>query len=242
MRRSGLAWVAAALVALAAGLWIVVWRTAQTNEAPAVATRPVAAKPAAMQDLTAPSTPMPAASQLATMPASLAVPPGVSAEQWAALRAEYAQQPAELQRLADHFAFADRLDRFRAGRAEGRSAAQVALAQSLDAGLDARLRERELSAGEARLIKIAVLDVLLDDDVQRGEALGRWEASLAAPAPDPARAAAEADFQRRQAAIVAAWRALPAAERDPRALERDLQALRVSSFTPPSANKEGAQR
>ncbi len=175
-------------------------------------------------------------------PAATALPPGVSAEQWAALRAEYADRPDELRRLAAHFTFTDTLDRFRAGGTSDRSAGQIALAQSLDAGLDERLRERELSAAEARLIKIAVLEALLGDDQQRNEALERWEASLAPPAPDPARSAIESDFQRRQAAIVAAWRALPAERRDPRTLERELQALRVSSFDNPQPVKEGVQR
>lgn len=243
MRGSGRLWAVGGVLASAAGIGIAIGRALTTEEQPAAGNRPTAAARPAAPTLPAPADPpAPAASPTPTPPALAAVPPGVSAEQWAALRAEYAARPAELRRLADHFAFADQLDRFRAGRAAGRSAGQLALAQSLDAGLDERLRARELGAAEARLIKIAVLEVLLDGEAQRQAALERWEASLAPPVPDPARVAAEAEFQRRQAALVAAWRAAPPSQRDPRALERDLQALRVSVFTPQPPNNEGAQR
>ncbi|MEO8123946.1 MAG: hypothetical protein ABI633_07845 [Burkholderiales bacterium] len=225
---------------MAVGTGIAIWRASKTIELPAADSRPTVLALSAKPKLLASPKPPPAPAKLAPLPDLAVLPPGVSTEQWATLRAEYADRPAELRRLVDHFTFADELDRFRAGRAEGRSAGQLARARSLDAGLDERLRERELGAAEARLIKVAVLEVLLDDEVQRREALVRWEGSLAPPAPDTARVAGEVDFQRRQAAIVAAWRALPADQRDPRALERELQAQRVSSFDNQQPN--GAQR
>ena len=235
MRWRGRLWIAGSVLTVAVGIVVASWRTHNAAERAIVDNhRTVVAQQALTKPAPAPA--MPAA------PAPVALPPGVSAEQWAALRAEYADRPAELRRLADHFAFADELDRFRSGRAGGRSAGQLALARSLDAGLDERLRERELSAAEARLIKIAVLEVLADDEDQRRDTLGRWEAALAPSAPDPERSAALADFQRRQAAVVAAWRALPPDRRDPRALERELQALRVSSFDTPQPDNEGTQR
>ena len=235
MRWRGGLWIAGSVLTVAVGIVVASWRTHNATERAIVDNhRTIVAQQALTKPAPAPA--MPAA------PAPVALPPGVSAEQWAALRTEYADRPAELRRLADHFAFADELDRFRSGRADGRSAGQLALARSLDAGLDERLRERELSAAEARLIKIAVLEVLVDDEDQRRDTLGRWEAALAPSAPDPERSAALADFQRRQAAVVAAWRALPPDRRDPRALERELQALRVSSFDTPNPDNEGAQR
>ena len=227
MRWRGGLWIAGSVLTVAVGIVVASWRTHNAAERAIVDNHRTVV---AQQALTKPA------------PAPAAPPPGVNAEQWAALRAEYADRPAELRRLADHFVFADELDRFRSGRAGGRSAGQLALARSLDAGLDERLRERELSAAEARLIKIAVLEVLVDDEDQRRDTLGRWEAALAPSAPDPERSAALADFQRRQAAVVAAWRALPPDRRDPRALERELQALRVSSFDTPNPDNEGAQR
>jgi uncharacterized protein involved in exopolysaccharide biosynthesis len=56
-------------------------------------------------------------------------------------------------------------------------------------------------------------------------------ARAAAPPPD----AREAEFARRQAALVAAWQALPPAQRDAQRLEAELEALRQSVFTTPPA-------
>lgn len=244
MERSGRWWFVVVVSALTAGIGIAILRAPKPAEPPAADRPPaVVALPASPKLPPVLATPKPTPTPATSVPTGLAaLPPGVSAEQWAALRAEYADRPAELRRLADHFTFADQVDRFRSGRAGGPSAGQLALARSLDAGLNERLHERELGAAEARLIKVAVLEVLLDDEQQRREALDRWEASLAPPAPDPARVKVEADFQRRQAGIVSAWRALPADQRDPRALESELQALRVSSFDNQQPNSEGAQR
>ena len=181
---------------------------------------------------------MPAPPLLAQTPVTAdAPPPGVSAEVWRGLQSELSGRPVELRRLADYFVYADQLQRFRALPATA-SADRRALAQALDNGLAPRLRLRELSAAEARWIKIAVLEVLVDGDEQRQAALLAWESSAAVaavgPAVDSARSAARnAEFQRRQAQIVAAWSATPPAQRDARALERDLDALRRSSFTAP---------
>lgn len=240
MRWQGRLWIWGLVLALAAGFGFAIWRAPDAREPPA-ANRPAAAAARMAAPKQAANENEPAPHVLAH-PTPAVIPPGISADQWAALRSEFADRPAELQRLADHFTFADRLDRFRSGRSGGRSADQIELARALDAGLDERLREREVSAAEARLIKIAVLEVLLDGEDQRRDALDRWEASLGPPAADPQRSAAVADFQRRQATIVAAWRALPPERRDPRALESELQALRESSFDPPQSQTEGAQR
>ena len=114
------------------------------------------------------------------------------------------------------------------------------LAQALDAGLDDRLAQRELSAGEARLIKIAVLEALQPDAPQRAAALQQWEQRIAAATPpDTSDAARNAAYQQRQADLVAAWSARPVAQRDPRVLEQQLDALRQASF---GAASSGAPR
>jgi citrate lyase subunit beta/citryl-CoA lyase len=79
----------------------------------------------------------------------------------------------------------------------------------------------------------AVLDVLVDGDAPRRQALAAWEADVAqaaSPLAAETAAASNAQFQRRQAEIVAAWSATPADQRDPRELERRLDALRVEHF------------
>ena len=68
----------------------------------------------------------------------------------------------------------------------------------------------------------------MPDEAERGERLRQWAAAeLAPPAPADPR---QESFERRQAEIVAAWGAQPAAARDRAALERDLEALRRQSF------------
>lgn len=213
-------WFAGAVLAIAAGIGWALWRAPQTVELPAA---------------TAPETPDGSgAKQPAPYPAPPVLaddtPPGVTAAQWAALKQELADKPAELRRLEAYFRFSDQLQRFRALPREA-SAERRTLAQALDEGLAERLRQRELDAAEARLIKLAVLQELQPDETQRAAALQQWEAGTAAAnPPDTRNAARDAEYQRRQAELVAAWSARPAAQRDPRALEQDLDALRRASF------------
>ena len=216
-------WAVGLVLAVVVGVGLALWRAPNTVDLP-VGTSPGERLPA----------PIEAPPILARAPADEAAPPGVSAEQWRALRIELAGRPAELRRLAGYFAYADSLQRFRAQRAAGNSAERQSLARALDRDLDEHLGQRELSAPEARSIKLAVLEVLLADPAEREAALARWEDGVRAALPkDTAGAARDAEFQRRQAEIVAAWSARPPAERDRRALERQLDALRQSSFDSP---------
>lgn len=158
-------------------------------------------------------------------------PPGLSRDQWTALRAETlarADGPAELQRLSAYLGWSDTLRRFREARRGADALAARALAERVDQGLEARLRESEISAAEARQIKSAVLEVTQPDEAVRAEQLQQWAtATFTTTTPDPRQAA----FAQRQSAIVAAWSGLPAAERDRAALERQLDALRRQSFS-----------
>ena len=213
------------------GLW------ALTLAAPDEPARVVAARTQAVADSpfgtvrpaarAAPATPPPAA---ANPPADL--PPGVSREQWAAIEAEVGQRPdapAELQRLRAFLQWSDALRRFREARAGGvPDADRLALAQVLAQGLGERIRNAEVSAGEARQIESAILELSVADEAERGERLRQWAAAELAPAAatDPRQAA----FERRQVEIVAAWSALPPPARDRAALERELEALRQQSF------------
>jgi hypothetical protein len=208
-------WTLGAVLAVAAGIGIAVWRAPHTvtlpierSAAPEPNTVPPPARPA----------PMPAPPVLA----EAAPPPGLAADQWRDLQRELAGQPAELARIVASLTYADQLQRFRSSR-------DRTLALALDQGLEERLRQREMSANEARLVKIALLDVLVDDPAQRQAAIQQWD-SAHAPTPRVT-SAREADFQRRQAQIVAAWSAQP--QRDPAALEKELDALRQASFGAP---------
>lgn len=210
--------------------------------------RPEPPGPGAAPSATAPAgarsdagTPRPPDAQPALSAAAAggtATPPGISAAQWAALRAEMAQRPdgpAELSRLAAYFGFADAAQRFRQLRAAGASPERTALASQLDNALPERLRQRELSVAEALQLKAAILDVQVADTGERAQRLQQWRQSLPGSvlpvAPPDAR---QADFLRQQDALVAAWSAQPAAQRDARRLEQQLDALRRSSFPAPT--------
>lgn len=165
-------------------------------------------------------------------------PASLSTDQWQALRAELAQRPdgaAELRRVAEHLAFQDDVRQLRALRQDGTDpSGLLAAAVRIDAALDHRLRERELSGGEASRLKAAVLELTVADPTERSRRLQQWQQArqaegVASHRPDPR----EPEFLRRQAAVLAAWQAQPAAQRDPRQLQRDLDALRLASFPEP---------
>jgi len=164
------------------------------------------------------------------------VPPGISPEQWAALQTQLSGRPdglPELHRLAEYFAWTDALRRFREARRGDAAVTDLRpLAQTLDDGLAERLRRSEVTAAEARQIESAVLEAIEPDTSRRAERLERWSAAqLAPPAPVDPR---QAEFERRQSLLVAAWSAQPSAARDPSALARELEALRRETFAPGS--------
>jgi hypothetical protein len=223
---------ALALAALALSTW---WPVETSRPAahhhpavPVAALQPAASPPAAA---------VPAFTAAASASPDSATPPGVTPAQWAQLQAELAGRadgPAELQRLASYFAFADASQRFRRLRREQPASPElVTLARQLDGTLAERLQRQELSAPEARMLKVALLEVLLSDPVQRERELQAWQASFQRPAAAADAAARDAEFLRRQSELVAAWQARPPAQRNPRELEQQIEALRRTSYPTP---------
>lgn len=166
-------------------------------------------------------------------------PPGLSAEQWQALQASLAGHPqreAELARITALMGFRHDVARLRALRRDGHATPEaLALAQRVQAGLPARLAAREISAADAQALQAAALDVLQPDAGRRAEQLAQWRAALAAAQPAEAPDARELAFQRGQVALLAAWQAEPAAQRDPAQLQGRIEALRQSLFEAPAA-------
>jgi hypothetical protein len=224
-------WIAGLVLAVAVGTGLALWRAPQGVVVPAAEGPAGPGAPPASLPAPQPAPPVLAQKAQTAQTAQTAhtaqtPPPGVTPAQWAALQQELADRPNELQRLRAHFTYADLLQRFRAAP-HSAAAERLALAQALDVGLDERLRQREVGVGEARLIKTAVLELLQPDAAQRAQALRQWEAAMAAALPADTRHASDnAAFQRHQAELVAAWQAQPAAARDPRQLEQQLDALR----------------
>lgn len=175
----------------------------------------------------------PAPPAIATATTAATPPPGVAPEQWAALLAELKGRPdaaAETERLRAYFEWSDAVQRWRGARDD------PALAGAVDAGLSARLDRREVSAAEARLLEAALLETLEPDPSRRLAALQAFDAGLPTAAGPDAR---QRQFQQRQAALVATWQARPAAERDPAALARQLEALRRTHFAQNPASAPG---
>ena len=165
-------------------------------------------------------------------------PEGMTAQQWLALREslkDHPQRDAEIARVSEYMAFQSRFEHYRALRAQGASgeAAARELASGLLDALPAHAARGELSAGEAALMQQALIDTLLPEAsraARRG--LERKRLADALPVRDDLQASDErnARFQREQAALVARWQALPAAQRDTQALEASIAALRQSIF------------
>lgn len=185
--------------------------------------------------------PPPAAMAATTEPEAAAKPPpGMTFEQWTQLQATLVNHPAreaELARISDYMSFQHDFARFQQLRqtAGAAPAELVAMARSLDTRLSDRLARHEMHAGEARLAKLALLDVLEPDATARAGAATAWaqaESALAArhAVPDTR----ESVYQAQQQAVVAAWHAQPADRRDPKALEAQLDALRRHTFETPA--------
>jgi hypothetical protein len=164
----------------------------------------------------------------------------VTPEQWSELQHRAQRAPngsAESERLRSYVEYADALRRFQAARVRaGNDEDRKTLAKVVDEGLEMHLARREISLSEARRIKSAVLEELVEDPSRRSEALALWT-SRHELVRGSDRAEAEAQrkrqFQREQQALVQAWQAQAPTQRDPRALEEQLEALRRASFQVP---------
>jgi hypothetical protein len=195
---------------------------------------PFGAGPAvAGPDLAPPDAPAPGRAEPAAV-----VPAGLTPDEWQQLREDLANHPqreAELARISQLMLFHKRVQQFRELRSAGTATGPLrALAQAIDAEMHTHLQNNELSAGEARLLKAALLEVLQPDALQRQAALAQWAAGesalVAAQHQDDAR---EVQYKQKEAELLAAWQARPAAQRDPRELETQLEALRRQVFPEP---------
>lgn len=152
------------------------------------------------------------------------VPPGLTADQWAAVEASLQGRPdaaAERQRLWVYLGWQDAARRWHADPAD------AGLAAAVLAGLPERLARREVSAAEARQLEATLLATLEPDPARREAALKAFDAARPGPTQPEARDLA---FQRAQAAAVAAWSATPAVQRDPAALKNEIDRLRRQHF------------
>jgi hypothetical protein len=172
----------------------------------------------------------------------------MTAQQWQQLNDSLRDHPdrdTEVVRISEYMAYQADLQRYRDLRGQpgssGAGTEVVQLAITLDAGLDARLQRNEISAQEAVLLKGALLETLESDAQRRKTMLDEWkaraqtaQASQAAQNPQHSGAdAREALYKQQELALLAAWNAQPAYQRDPKQLEAQLDALRKKIFDQP---------
>jgi hypothetical protein len=221
-RRKGLvALVIAAVGAVVAWTW---WGAPLT--AAGGATRATAPEPAAAPAVVATRT-----ADVASAPS--AWPGGLSAGQWARVESSVDPGPdhdRELARIADLLEFRRDVARLRELRGDSSAAGErLALARAIDAGIGTHLALREVTGGEAALLKTAPLAELEPDPTRHASDLEAWRRDWMdahPPESDPR----VAEYQRREAAVVAAWQSGPPSQRDPVQLARRLQQLQVAVF------------
>jgi len=168
-------------------------------------------------------------------------PSDFSPEDWAALKAAMSTQPnakAETERVVSYLRFQRAFEQWQALADSSNVQQRHQLAENLLSQLPDRLTKGEVTMGEALLLSTALLTDLQPDERLRESRLQAIRDQLTNAIPvDEQQVALDAErhaeFNRRQAAIVAAYQAKPEASRDPNALAADLQAARNAVYGKP---------
>ena len=121
-------------------------------------------------------------------------------------------------------AYRSALERYAKLRFGGGSPTELQeVARILDAGIDTRVDGNEISLPDGLELMAELLDVLEPEPARRGALLAQWrEQRLERWASSPPR---DPKLVRLEAEQVAAWQAMPAAQRDARELDRQIQQL-----------------
>lgn len=168
-------------------------------------------------------------------------PSDFSPEDWAALKAAMSTQPnakAETERVVSYLRFQRAFEQWQALADSNNVQQRHQLAENLLSQVPDRLTKGEVTMGEALLLSTALLTDLQPDERLREARLQAIRDQLTAAIPvDEQQVARDAErhaeFNRRQAAIVAAYQAKPEASRDPDALAADLNAARNAVYGKP---------
>lgn len=160
-------------------------------------------------------------------------------EEWVALReamSKTAKPQAELDRVVKYLRFQKGFEQWQALQESPDVAQRHQLAQRLLEQVPERLREGEVTMGEALLLESALWADLEPNDDARRVKLEQAQAYLITLAPQPdgeqqsREAALQVEYKRREAAILADWQAKPQAERNQAKLEEALEAARRSVY------------
>ena len=182
------------------------------------------------------------------VPSALLVPPSLmpdgrpsdfSAEDWRALKdaASTADSPQmELDRLVAYLRFQKGFSQWQSLRDGSDVGMRHQLAQRLLDQVPDRLKQGEITSGEAVMLQQALLGDIEPDETLRKQKFELLSAELkaVAPQPDPKQQADEsarlAEYKRREAAIVADYQAKPEHDRSQVKLEEALEAARVAVY------------
>lgn len=171
----------------------------------------------------------------ASATSAAAIPGGLTADQWQTLQQRVEPGPLhdrEVARIVDFLEFQRRVVRLRELRGDpGAAGERRALALQIDAGIATHQALQEISGSEALLLKTAVLAETEPDPAQRVHRLAEWRRDWTNGHP-PENDPRVAEYQRQEAAAVAAWQSGPPSQRDPARLARQLQQLQSAVFDP----------
>lgn len=166
-------------------------------------------------------------------------PSDFSAEDWAALKdalAKTTHPEAELKRVVSYLRFQKGFAQWQSLRESSDMARRQQLASSLSQQLPERLRQGEVSMGEAMMLASALWTDLEPNEDKRKVRLEEVQAVLAqsVPQPDAAQQAREVaqqtEYKRREAAIVLEYQSRPESQRDQVWLEAQLDAARKAVY------------
>lgn len=166
-------------------------------------------------------------------------PADFSAEEWSALKEamkQSSQPEAELKRVVAYLRFQKRFDQWHGLRESADVGLRRQVAASLVEQVPERLKEGEVTMGEAQLLLTALWADLEPDQARRRQRIEEGIKILqsAAPQPDADQARREADrlteYKRRESAIVLEYQARPEAQRDPAWLEAQLDDARKAVY------------
>lgn len=208
---------------------------------------PPAPKAMALAGATAASSPL--ARPMGMVDTALLVTPTVTEDgrpsdfqpdEWAALReamSKTANPKAETERVVKYLRFQRGFEQWQALQESANVAERHQLAQRLIEQVPDRMRQGELTMGEALMLESALLSDLEPNEDLRRRKLEQAQAMLSAVAPQPdgeqqaREAAMQTEYKRREAAILADWQAKSPADRNQARLEEALESARRAVYT-----------
>lgn len=231
-------WVVALLLGGAVGVgawWVQTHGLSQTEDGP------VADKPAASAVAAAP--------KVAPKPEmALLVPPTIledgrpsdfTAEDWVALKeamSKTANPRSELERVVKYLRFQKGFEQWQSLQDSPDVGMRHKLAQRLLEQIPERMKQAELTMGEALMLEAALWGDLEPNEELRKQKIEQAQARLNAVAPQPEAAqqardaALQKEYKRREAAILADFQSKPEGQRDQARLEQALDAARTAVY------------